>query len=370
MIYLDHGATSFPKADPVRFAVDRALLSCANPGRSGHKPAMTAAETVFQTRSLAGELFHTQPEQVVFTPSCTQGLNITIRTLVRPGDYVVISGFEHNAVLRPLTHLGARIRIAGRKLFDPRDTLEAWAKALENRPRAAVCSCVSNVFGYVLPVAEIARLCREKGVPLILDAAQAAGYMDLDFDALGVDFMAIPGHKGLLGPMGTGLLLCHRLPECLICGGTGSNSQDPYMPDFLPDRGEAGTLNVPGIAGLGAGLRLVQKLQPEKVGSHTRKLAQFTGEGLRKLGFTVFSGQDQTGVVSFLPGMDCQTAEETLARGGFAVRAGLHCAMLAHQSAGTLETGTVRLSFGHNSTIGQCHKFLQAAEILRLRGNV
>jgi selenocysteine lyase/cysteine desulfurase len=232
---------------------------CANPGRGGYASAMAAAETVYRCRESAGRLFHCQPEQVVFTSNCTHGLNIAIRTLVQPGDKVAISGFEHNAVTRPLHALGAETMVAGRKLFDWEDTLQSWEDALRQRPKAAIFTHVSNVFGYILPVEEMASLCRLYGVPFIVDAAQSAGTLPISLKNLDADFIAMPGHKGLLGPQGTGLLLCGRDPKPLLFGGTGSNSREQAMPEFLPDRLEAGTLNVPGIAGLDAGMCYVNE---------------------------------------------------------------------------------------------------------------
>lgn len=210
MIYLDNGATSFHKPPQVFRAVERAFRTCANPGRGGYDAAMEASRQVFLCREEAGRLFHCQPEQVIMTASCTHGLNMAIRTLVKPGMKVAVSGFEHNAVTRPLHALGAETIVAGRKLFDWEDTLNAFHRALNQGAEAAVFTHVSNVFGYILPVEELADMCRRRGVPFILDAAQSAGTLPLDLLELGADFIAMPGHKGLLGPQGTGLLLCSR----------------------------------------------------------------------------------------------------------------------------------------------------------------
>ena len=365
MMYLDNGATSFPKPAGVRAAVERAMRTCANPGRGGYEAAMEAARQVYRCRELAAELFSCLPEQVAFTSNCTHGLNIAISTLLEPGDRVLISGFEHNAVTRPLHALQCRVTVAGRRLFDPADTLQAWEDALKTGPKAAVFTHVSNVFGYILPVEEMAALCRRYGVPFAIDGAQSAGMLPIRFDSLGADFIAMPGHKGLLGPQGTGLLLCGRLPKPLLSGGTGSNSMDAQMPDFLPDRAEAGTVNVPGIAGLEAGMRYVNKLGQDAIFRRERAQARKCAEGLKALGFQVFSGAHQSGTLSFLPGMDCEEAAGRLAQWGICVRAGLHCAPLAHESVGTLETGTVRLSFGHDANEGQTRAFLQAARKLR-----
>ena len=360
MIYLDNGATSFSKPEGVERAMMQALHSCANPGRGGHRPAMEAARQVYTCRETAARLFDCQTEQVVFTSNCTHGLNIAIGSLVRPGGNVVISGFEHNAVTRPLHALGAEITVAGRKLFDWEDTLEAFDKALKKGADAAVFTHVSNVFGYILPVLELAGMCRARGIPFILDAAQSAGSLPVSLEKLGAEFIAMPGHKGLLGPQGTGLLLCRGETVPLIYGGTGSESQRQNMPDFLPDRLEAGTVNVPGIAGLKAGLDYLNRTGVETIGQRESRQAKRCGEGLEKLGYTVFQGPHQSGTVSFLGREDCETLADRLGRRGIALRAGLHCAPLAHESAGTLATGTVRVSFGHDANSAQTQALLRA----------
>ena len=348
MTYLDHGATSFPKPPAVARAVGEAMALCANPGRGSHTAAREGARVLFECREAAGELFRIDPERVVLTMNCTHGLNMAIRTLLPPGGRVVISGFEHNAVTRPLHALRARVQVAGRRLFDPDDTLRSFCRALDRGADCAVFTHVSNVFGYILPIREMAQACRKRGIPFVLDAAQSAGTMDIDFGELGADFVAMPGHKGLLGPMGTGLLLCARPPKPLLFGGTGSESELQSMPKFLPDRAEAGTGNVPGFAGLTAGIRLVLEERAEAIGRREAALAAYTARGLGKLGYEVFSGENQAGTVSFRGRTDCQTLCDALS--DIALRAGLHCAPLAHKSAGTLDTGTVRVSFGWNST--------------------
>ena len=370
MIYLDNGATSFHKPPQVKQAVLGAMERCANPGRGGYRAAMEAARVLYECREAAGQLFGCDPEQVVLTGNCTHGLNIAIRTLVKPGDGVVISGFEHNAVVRPLYALGAKLTVAGRRLFDWEDTLEQWETALKKGPKAAVFTHVSNVFGYILPVEEMGRLCSQYGVPFILDAAQSAGSIPIDLKTLGADFIAMPGHKGLLGPQGTGLLLCAKTPEPLLHGGTGGNSLSHEMPQELPDRAEAGTANVPGIAGLTAGLRYLLRIGVENIGKKEALQADHCARGLEKLGFQVFTGAHRSGTLSFLPQTDCEEAASAFARGGVALRAGLHCAPLAHESANTLETGTLRLSFGHDANPMQTQSFLQTAMRLKRRGEI
>ena len=347
MIYLDNGATSFLKPAAVRLAMEKALRVCASPGRGSYAAAAAADEAMFRCRKSAAELFGCEAEQVVFTMNATHALNMAIRTLVKPGGKAVISGFEHNAVVRPLHLLGAEAKVAGRKLFDRDDTLSAFDEAIRPGVDAVICTHVSNVFGYILPVEEIAAICRERGVPLIVDASQSAGCLPIDCKTLGAAFVAMPGHKGLYGPQGTGLLLCDRLPEPLMAGGTGSLSRLPSMPDFLPDRGEAGTPNVTGICGLEAGLAFVRERTPERILAHEKRICAKLVKALRAHDdVEVFGSLDerQSGVVSFRCGVDCEIFAQRLAEHGCAVRAGLHCAPLAHESAGTPESGTIRLS--------------------------
>ena len=352
MIYLDNGATSFPKPQAVTQAVARALEQGANPGRGGYGAAMEAGNLVLNCREAAGRLFHCKPEQVVLTANCTQGLNIAIGSLVKEGDRVLISGFEHNAVVRPLYARKADLRIAGRRLFQWEEILESFRRELRRGVDAAVFTYVSNVFGYILPVEKLAALCREAEVPFILDAAQAAGSLKVSME-LGADFIAMPGHKGLLGPQGTGLLLCGQPGKPLLYGGTGSQSRSHEMPQDLPERLEPGTLNVPGAAGLAAGISIVERKGTDAIFRRERTQAEKLSRELRDLGFRVFAGEHQAGTVSFQGRRDCEEIAAYLGKRGIAVRAGLHCAPLAHESAGTIAQGTVRVSFGHEANDSQ-----------------
>ena len=345
MIYLDSAATTLQKPPAVARAVSSAVGRLATPGRGGHVPAMRAAETAFLCRQAAAELFQVEsPEQVVFTSNATHGLNLAIHSLLKPGDAVVISGYEHNAVTRPLHALGVNIRVAAGPLFDPEAQVRAFERQLDETVRAVICNHVSNVFGFILPVEGIAALCRERGIPFVLDA------------------------KGLYGPQGTGLLLCGAETHPLLMGGTGSASALQAMPDFLPDRLEAGTHNMPGIAGLLEGLRYVQTQGTERILTHERRLIRQAAAGLSRIpGVTVYGdgGAVQAGVLSFqIDGMDCEAVGEALGARGIAVRAGLHCAPLAHQSAGTLEAGTVRASVSAFNTPREVERFTQ--EVARL----
>lgn len=368
VIYFDAAATTLQKPPEVRRAVLRAMESCASPGRGGYASAQAADRLLFDCRTEAAKLFDCEPEQAVFTMNATHGLNIAVKSLLRPGQKAVISGFEHNAVLRPLHALGAEVCVAGRALFDRDAVLEGFERAITGDTAAVICTHVSNVFGFILPVAEISALCRMRGVPFILDASQSAGLLPVSLRDLGADFIAMPGHKGLYGPQGTGLLLCAQPGRTLTEGGTGTASRSREMPGELPERHEAGTPNVCGIAGLRAGLRYIMDHADGELLRHECTLRARLSGKLRRLGAECFCGKDQTGVLSVrIPGLDCEDAAELLARQGVAVRAGLHCAPLAHESAGTSETGTVRLSFSAFNTRQEVdHAAFAVSEAVRL----
>ena len=365
MIYLDSAATTLQKPPAVARAMVSALKHCASLGRGGHKPAMLSADTAFACRQAAAELFHvSDPENVIFTMNATHALNLAIKSLVRPGDTVVVSGYEHNAVTRPLTVLGCNIQVARAPLFQPEALMAEFDRLITPETACVVCTHVSNVFGYILPVGEVAELCRKRGVPFLLDASQSAGCLPVHLAELGCAFIAMPGHKGLYGPQGTGLLLCgDGTPiKTLLEGGTGSLSARQEMPDFLPDRLEAGTHNIPGIAGLLAGIRYVSQRGEDAILRRERDLMIQAASELSALpGVKVYDSprpERQAGVLSFsVEGKDCETVGEALGEKGIAVRAGLHCAPYAHRSAGTLEKGTVRVSFSDFNTPLEIRRF-------------
>ncbi len=349
MIYFDSAATTLEKPPQVPRATAWAMTRLASPGRGGHAPGMGAADLMYRMREQAARLFGvSDPERVVLTYNATHGLNIAIRSLVGPGGTAVISGYEHNAVTRPLNAIpGVKVKVAAGPLFDADGVYASFERELTHGVDAVVCNHVSNVFGFIQPVDRIARLCRERGVPLIVDASQSAGILNVDLEGWGAAFVAMPGHKGLYGPQGTGLLLCGGDAQPLLYGGTGSLSARQDMPDFLPDRLEAGTHNVCGAAGLLAGMKCVSRTGVARIHAHECALAERMMDRLGRVpGVTVFRGDSQSGLCSIvIGGMDCEEVGEELARRGIAVRAGLHCAPLAHMTAGTQDTGTVRLSF-------------------------
>ena len=366
MIYLDNAATTLIKPPAVARATARAVERLSSPGRGGYQAAMEAAKTVYACREAAAELFSVpDPEQIVFTQNATHALNIAIKSRVRPGDRVLVSGYEHNAVMRPLRSIGAHVVVAGGKLFEPEETYRNFCTRISRDTALVVCSHVSNVFGYIQPAERIAALCAEFGVPFLLDASQSAGVLPINAAALGADFIAMPGHKGLFGPQGTGILICAKGADPIIEGGTGSNSLSESMPDFLPDRLEAGTHNVAGIAGLLEGLRFIHRLGTERIFDYEHQLLRKAVSLLQEVpGLHLFTGpqqQSQSGVLSFtLQDLDPETVARRLGEKGFALRAGYHCAPLAHKSAGTEAGGTVRLSLSPFNTAWELRR-LQAA---------
>ena len=366
MIYFDSGATTLEKPASVRWAMARAVNTMSSPGRGSHQATRLAEETDYACRTAAARLFGVEDEaNVIFTSNATHGLNIAIHTLVQPGSRVVISGYEHNAVTRPLHAIpNVTLTVLDTPLFQPERMVEELKEALGHGADVVICNHVSNVFGCIQPVEEMAVLCRNAGVPFLLDASQSAGILPVRMDVLQAAFIAMPGHKGLYGPQGTGLLLCNHEVLPLLYGGTGSLSKLQTMPDMLPDRLESGTHNMPGIAGLLEGIRYVQRTGVEKIAAHERRLTAQAVELLRNTeGIRLFwcdGFRHQTGVLSFIvEGIDCEEMGEAMASRGIALRAGLHCAPLAHRTVGTLKTGTIRFSPSAFNTSAQVMQFAQ-----------
>ena len=363
MIYLDNAATTLKKPKSVYTASMHAMKHMSTPGRGGHYYATRAAEAAYECREKAAKLFNVKdPENVIFVFNATHGLNIAIASVVKPGMRVVVSGYEHNSVIRPLNALGAKIDVAATELFEPEVAVSAFDRKLKNRPDAVIVNHVSNVFGYQMPVERIAGLCADQHIPFILDASQSAGVLDIDMDKLKAAFIAMPGHKSLYGPQGTGLLLCGIKPKPLLFGGSGSNSTLPLMPDYLPDMLEAGTHNIPGIAGLSAGIDFVLKNR-ESILEHEKHLISVVSNGLMGVpGIRVFASDhmySQTGVLSFkVDGVPSEIIGEKLSNYGIATRAGIHCSPLAHKTAKTYPDGTVRISVSALNTEKEVKKLL------------
>lgn len=366
MIYFDSAATTLQKPESVSAAVAEAIRTMTTPGRGDYPAARLAADLTLRCRTEAAELFDVSaPDNVILTMNATHGLNIAIKSIVSPGDTVVISGYEHNAVTRPLHAIGnVSVHIVNGRLFDPDQMAEGFDRTVKEGVKAVICTHVSNVFGYALPMDDIASICKRRGVPLIVDASQSAGILPVSLRKWSAAYVAMPGHKGLYGPQGTGLLLCGEghMPRSLLEGGTGSLSRLQDMPDFLPDRLEAGTHNVHGAAGLLEGLRFVRGFAPGRIARHEGLLMESLADGLRRKGkYRIFaSGGADSSVLSVVPlEVEPETLADQLAAKGVAVRAGLHCAPLAHITAGTSETGTVRFSASVFNTQAEVEQVLE-----------
>lgn len=359
-VYFDNAATSFPKPPIVARAMAGTLTKIGgNPGRSGHRLSLCGGRVIEACRELlARALDAPSAENVIFTKSCTEALNLAIRGTLHRGDEALCSHAEHNAVMRVLKGLELNGEIKVRVLLpDSRGIIPPEAAAEAVTPKTALCiiNHASNVTGVVQPIKAISAALKPSGVPLLVDAAQTAGILDVSFDALGADMIAMPGHKGLLSPHGTGILALGKgmLPRPLISGGTGSQSESMLQPAQLPDRYESGTQNLPGIAGLMVGARFALEHRAE-IEEYEAALALRLRTGLEAIrGVRVLGapGAPRVGVVSFVPSvMDAGELCDSLSDAGFALRAGLHCAPSVHGWLGTLATGACRASLGIYNT--------------------
>lgn len=374
MIYLDNAATTLRKPAAVGTAMQYALTHAASAGRSAHESALLAANILFDTRRIAAQQFDLEDaSRVIFTTNATAALNIAIFAMGEHGTRFAVTGMEHNAVMRPMHELcrqGKKLEILQTPLWDPACLLEQIQKKCCEGLDCLVVNHVSNVYGYRLPLEEIDALLADYGVPMIVDASQSAGVCPISCRMLrSAAAVCMPGHKGLYGPQGTGMLLALHdeisKPHCY--GGTGSNSMELDMPKELPDRFEAGTHNIAGIAGLFEGIRFVRQLGEDTILRHEQILRKQLAGMLRKLPqITCYESPAdslQTGVLS----ITCQTMSseqlaQELAQRGICVRAGLHCAPTAHQTGGTLESGTVRFSPGWFQNTYQIRR---TAEVIR-----
>lgn len=355
MIYLDNGATTLMKPKAVERAMISALQSCANPGRGGHRAAMKAAHVVYDCREAVAELFELDdPTRVVFTQNATHALNIAIKSIMQNGGHVVVSGYEHNSVIRPLSALksrGVSYTVAYSPLFSADSQIAAMERAIQADTVCIICNHVSNVFGCVQNIKSVNALCKKYQLKLILDLSQSAGMVPISVrDLTEASYLCMPGHKGLYGPQGTGILICCKAKNhySIMEGGTGTESLNFYQPIELPEALESGTLNVPGIAGLREGIRFVQNKTPTVIGSWERELkTHFVEKAGNVSGLHVYHDEKQQGGVISVTckGVSPEELGERLAQKGFALRAGLHCAPVAHQSGGTLPQGTLRISF-------------------------
>lgn len=363
-VYLDNGSTSFPKAPGVAEAMSHFITEVGcNISRGGYETAYDLGDTIFETRSMLCRMFNFSEEKyVVFTPSVTYSLNFVIKGLLKSGDHVIMSSMEHNAVARPcqsLKDFGVEVTIVPCDRDGVVD-IDAFKNSFKENTKLVVMCHASNVCGTVLDAEEVGKICKEKGVFFALDAAQSAGVINIDFEKFNLSALCLTGHKGLLGPQGTGaLLLRHELAEALdpvISGGTGSASHLLTMPEFMPDKFEAGTLNLPGIIGLNVSLEYIHRVGIDTIFETEKQLAQLFIEEIDKLPNVKIIGvrdwNKRVGTVS-LDFESIDNAEVSFildSESGIMTRCGLHCAPLAHQTLGTYPQGTVRFAFGHKNT--------------------
>lgn len=362
MTYFDNGATSFPKPDSVYEEIMKAMQEYgANPGRSGHKLALKTNREIYKTRKLLAELFNIEdPLDLIFTFNTTQGLNIGIKGILKPGDHVITTSMEHNSVLRPIKYLesigveNTIVQANDKGMVNPEDI----ERAIKPNTKLIATTHISNLTGTILDIEKIGEISKAHNIYYLVDAAQSAGIYPIDVVAMNIDILAFPGHKGLLGPQGTGGVYIKKGIEIqsLFQGGTGSDSHSLTHPQLSPDKFESGTLNAPGIIGLGAGIRYILDRGMDNIRKHEETITGLFIEGAKNIqGIKLYGPLDtkQQGAVVSLNIDDMDSSELSYILDeeyDIQVRPGMHCAPLGHKSIGTFESGTVRFSFGPFNT--------------------
>lgn len=374
MIYFDNSATTYPKPVIVNNAVALSMKKFgANPGRSGHQLSRISSGEVQRTRELAREMFGARsPENVAFTLNCTQALNMVIKGLLKPGDHVVTSCLEHNAVMRPLNKLEKTIGISYTvaKVYpeDNDKTVDSFRNAINSETKLIICTHASNVLGIKLPVERIAALAHIYKLPILVDGAQSAGLLPINVQKTGIDFLCLAGHKGLYGPMGTGMLITdkHEMLDTIIEGGTGTDSMKLCHPKIMPQKFESGTPNIPGICGLRAGMEFVKSKGINNIFNHELKLMQYLYDNLKQIPYVKLymprpSKDYFVPLISFnVKDYISDKVGKFLDKNEIEVRTGLHCAPSAHEFIGTLETGTIRVSPSAFNTKQEIDKLINA----------
>lgn len=377
MIYFDNAATSYPKPSSVYAEVERCIRDyCGNPGRSGHKLSLEAQKTVYDCRCELARMFDCKSEEnVVFTLNTTYALNMAIKGLARSGDHIIFSNIEHNSVIRPVNALGCDYDIFDSTQSTDRIIAEI-VRLIRPNTKMIIAAHKSNIAPLQNPISAIGRLCRQRGLLFICDAAQSAGLYPISIKQSCIDALCIPGHKGLYGIQGCGAVLfsdafkgfCAHNIRTLAEGGNGVASLDPYMPSVLPDRLEAGTLPTPAIAGLLAGIREVERVGTDHIRNHQNMLYRRLKENLLNVRKAELYLPEVNGgqILLFnIKGCSPEYIAEELDKNGICVRAGFHCAPLAHKALGTGPLGAVRASFGAFNTLEETDKL--ASELLKLQ---
>ena len=373
MIYFDNAATTFPKPRTILPALQNAVLYYGgNPGRSGHTISMKTSEKVFEVRKKAAEFFNAEVENTIFATNCTHALNMAIKGVMKSG-HAVTSCLEHNSVLRPLYALqknGIITYNVADVMGNDQQILTEIEKNMRSDTKAVIITHGSNVIGRIMPIAKISELCHKRGVKLIVDAAQTAGVLPIDVKEMGFNILCMPGHKGLYGATGTGLMILNDIDPIgtLMEGGTGSVSNSMEQPDFNPDRYESGTANTVGILSLSAGLDYIKRKKPFEIYRHEMSICQYVYRELRKMNRVVlYQGDFEPGaylpIVLFnIQGMTSMETAQELSDNGFALRGGLHCAPLVHERLDTLDIGGVRFSPGTFNTQAEAVYFINTVK--------
>ncbi|WP_270851191.1 aminotransferase class V-fold PLP-dependent enzyme [Clostridium tertium] len=371
MIYLDNAATSFPKPSKVYEEVLNCMKNyCANPGRGSHDMAIISAMKVMETRNLICELFNIKdPFNLIFTSNATEALNIAIKGVLKNGDHVISTVIEHNSVLRPLNSMekqGVEITLVGVDKAGYVNPLDIKNEIKKNT-KIIIINHISNVLGSIQDITSIGKIAREKEIIFMVDASQSAGFISIDVESSYIDLLAFPGHKGLLGPQGTGGLFIREGINLSNFneGGTGSNSHFMIQPDFMPDKFESGTLNTPGIAGLCEGLKFIKRVGIDSIKKVEDELMKYFIDEIRKLSYIKIYGNnslnERSAVVSFnIDGVDASIVGEELNEYGIAVRTGYHCTPLIHDIIGTEYAGTVRVSPGCFNVLQDIDELLES----------
>ena len=355
MIYLDNAATTFPKPNFITNSVSNCLkFYSANPGRSGHKLSLKAAEQIYNCRIKIRDFFGAKSEEnVIFTLNCTTAINMLLKGVLKKGDHVICSSFEHNAVIRPLNKLkkrGVEYDIAHVFPGNTDSTVKSFEALIRKNTKLIICIHASNVNGVVLPIKEIGEMARYHGILFAVDAAQSAGILDINMKQMNIDYLCVAPHKGLYAPMGTGILIADNyIDETIIEGGTGSLSNIIEQPDFLPDKFESGTVNLPGIVGISTGLDFIKSKNINKIYNKELGLIRYAYNKLKKINKVILYNDIPTmnnyvPVLSFnIRDMHSEEIGSKLSDSGVAIRAGYHCAPLAHKMMNTIDTGTIRI---------------------------
>ncbi len=356
MIYLDNSATTYPKPKSViQSLCSSPVFFGANPGRGGYEMSYKTADEIFKVRSKVKEMFNADSEEnVIFTVNCTHALNMAIKGLAKNGGHGITSCLEHNSVIRPLTKLKKTHNFSFDIIqpeYDNEITVKRFERKIRRNTDFIVCNYASNVFGDILPIRKLGELAKKYSIPLIVDGAQAAGVIDIDVKRDNISCLCLPGHKGLYGPAGTGILVLNNdcIPDTVIEGGTGSESKNLDQPDFIPDRFESGTLNTSGIISLGKGIDFVNDRGIKKIRNHENKLISYFFDEInysdKIISYNNFNQNKYVPIASFnVKGLGSEECAARLGEMNIAVRGGFHCNPLAHKFYNTYDTGTVRVS--------------------------